>query len=214
MKKEKIKIIYEDKYLIVVDKPYGLLSISNNKDSINTMYHKVYEYLKQKNKNNKIFIVHRLDRDTSGLMIFAKTEESKIFLQDNWNSFKREYVALVSGKTKPKDRIEVYLKETSTLFTYVSKDETGKFAVTEYNTIKQTNKYSLISVSILTGRKNQIRVSLSYLGYPIIGDKKYGNGKNNINRLALHATRLFIIHPKTKEELEFVSKYPKNFDLF
>lgn len=214
MKKNRLKIIYEDKYLIVVDKPANLLTIATYKEQNNTLFHQVHEYLKS--KNNKVFIVHRLDKDTSGLLIFAKSEKVKNILQDNWDNVKREYIALVYGKIK-KDKgiIKSYLKESKTLQVYSTNDsKNGKLAITEYEIIKSSNDYSLLKINIKTGRKNQIRVHLNDFGNPIVGDKKYGKIKNkNVKRLCLHASCLEFIHPITKELIHLESAYPNIFSI-
>lgn len=209
---KKIKIVYEDNYLIIVDKPAGVLSISTDREQIRTMFHEVREYEKKKNKRNKIFIVHRLDKDTSGLMMFAKNEMIKNYLQNNWNTIKREYIAVVVGNVnKEKGEIRSYLKETKTLLTYSTNDQNGKFAITKYEKMKSNGLYSLLKITILTGRKNQIRVHMKEISHPIIGDKKYGNKINPIHRLALCANRLEFIHPVTKENLKIELSVPKEF---
>lgn len=216
MKKDKLDIIYQDKYIIVINKPCGLLTVSTEKEKDNTLYHQVYTYEKQKNKNNKIFIVHRLDKDTSGLVIFAKSEKIKHILQDNWNELvkKREYIALVCGVVKKdKDIIKSYIKENKNYISYSSnKKNDGKLAITIYEKIKNNSKYSLLKINILTGRKNQIRVHMNDIGHKIVGDKKYKSPLNPINRLGLHATKLEMIHPITKEVLIFESNIPKIFN--
>ena len=212
MKKKRLKIIYEDKYLLVVDKPSGILTISNDKEKYNTLYHEVHEYLKS--KNTKVFIVHRLDKDTSGLILFAKNENIKNILQDNWEEVKRGYVTVVNGVVKKeKDIIKSYLKETKSLLVYSTNDsKNGKLAITEYEKIKNNNRYSLLNINIKTGRKNQIRVHLNDIGHSIVGDKKYGKIKNaNINRLCLHANYLEFIHPITKKLIVLKSEMPKLF---
>jgi len=215
MKKEKLDIIYEDKYIIVVNKPAGLFTISTEKEKMKTLFHQVLIYLKQKHKSNKVFIVHRLDKDTSGLIMFAKNELVKKKLQDNWESVKREYIAIVNGDVfKDKDIIKTYLKETKTLLVYSTNDsKNGKLAITEYEKIKSNKNYSLLKINIKTGRKNQIRVHLNDIGHSIVGDKKYGNIKNNlVKRLCLHANYLEFNHPITNEILKLESKLPKEFD--
>lgn len=214
MKKEKLDIIYEDKYLIGVNKPAELLTISTDKIKDNTLYHQVYTYLKQKHKSNKVFIVHRLDKDTSGIVLFAKTEEVKYKLQDNWNNTKRFYYAIVNGVVKKnKDTIKSYLKETKTLLVYSSNDKVnGKLAITNYERINSNNKYSLLNIEIKTGRKNQIRVHLNDIGHSIVGDKKYGIKNNPLKRLCLHAYRLEVIHPVTNKLIVLECNYPKIFN--
>ena len=212
MKKEKIEILYEDKYIRVVNKKTGLLTISTNKEVEKTLYHQVREYIKGKNKNNKVFIVHRLDKDTSGIVLFAKNEEIKNYLQNNWNNVKREYLAVVNGNIK-KERgtIRSYLKETKTFLVYSTNDKNGKLAITNYEKIKSNQDYSLLKIIIETGRKNQIRVHLSDLGYPIVGDKKYSNIKDNVHRLYLHANVLEFYHPILKKAIRIESNMPKEF---
>lgn len=215
MKKEKLDIIYEDKFMIVVNKPSGLFTISTDKEKVKTLFHQVLAHLKQKHKSNKVFIVHRLDKDTSGLVVFAKSEEIKRKLQDDWDNVKREYIAVVNGIVKKdKDVIMSYLKETKTLLVYSTNDKVhGKLAITEYERLINNKDYSLLKINIKTGRKNQIRVHLNDIGYPIVGDKKYGNIKNKIvKRLCLHANYLELYHPVTNELLKLESKYPKEFE--
>ena len=214
MKKDKLKIIYEDNYLLIVDKPYHLLTIGNEKETENTLYHKAYLYLKRKNKNNKIFIVHRLDFDTSGLVVFAKTPKVKTILQDGWNKVTRKYMAIVTGKMeKDEDTLKSYLKETKTKLVYSTNSKDGKLAITNYKTITNTEKYSFLDIDIKTGRKNQIRVQLKDINHPIIGDKKYGL-KGTYKRMYLHAYYLKFTHPITKQILELELVVPKDFLVF
>ena len=208
--KRKLKILYEDKFIIVIDKPSGLLTISTEKEKEKTLFHQVYEYLKQKNKNNKVFIVHRLDKDTSGIVIFAKDIQTKSFLQNNWDKFKRNYVAVVEGHTKEKGVLKNYLMETKTHLTYIVEDNKGKLAITEYEKVLENNKYTMLSINIKTGRKNQIRVQLANIGNPIVGDKKYGTKKDPIRRMALVANTIEFIHPKTNEKICIDIDIPKN----
>ncbi len=212
MKKEKLDIVYEDKYLIIVNKKSGMLTISTDKEKINTLYHKVREYLQKQNKNNKVFIIHRLDKDTSGLIMFAKSEKIKRLMQDNWANVKREYLAVVNGTVKDnKGIIKSYLKETKTNLVY-STNKNGKLAITEYEKIKSNKLYTLLKINLLTGRKNQIRVHLNDLGYPIVGDKKYSKIKNKVKHLYLHANHLEFIHPLTKELINITISVPKYFE--
>lgn len=217
MVKDKLDIIYEDKELIVINKKAHLLTIATEDEKINTLYHKVYEYEKKKNKNNKIFIVHRLDKDTSGIVLFAKNQKIKELLQNDWNNlaYNREYLAIVEGRvTKEKDTIKQYLKETKTLKTVVTNKNDGKVAITNYEVIKQSKNYSILKINISTGRKNQIRVALASINHPIIGDKKYGSTKNPLRRICLHASKLELIHPITKNNLIFEAKIPQEFKIF
>ena len=204
-------ILYEDMHIIVVNKPSGLLTIATDKERSETLYHKVREYLKVKNKNAKVFIVHRLDKDTSGVVLLAKDEETKNMLQDGWNSnAHRSYVAVVHGKLKNKsDRCIQYLKETKTNLVYVSKD--GLEAITNYNVVKENDKYTLVAIDIETGRRNQIRVLFNSMGNPIVGDKKYFIKKDNEKRLYLHANRLQVYYPHKREVMLFETKTPIEF---
>ena len=207
-----LEIVYEDKYLIVVNKPSKLLTISNIKEKEKTLYHLISIYLKKKNKNNKVFIVHRLDYDTSGLIIFAKSELIKDKLQFDWSNVKRKYMAVLGGKLiKREGVIQTYLKETKTLMTYSSKDKKGKLAITEYKVIKYQDNFTLVEINIRTGRKNQIRVHMKDLGHPIIGDTKYGNVKNKY--MLLHAYYLEFSHPITNEKICLETKLPKYFKI-
>lgn len=217
--KEKIKndieIIYEDKYIIVVNKPSGLLTVSTNKEKVKTLYHLVMEYLKNKNKNSKIFIIHRLDRDTSGIIMFAKNEKVKYLYQDNWNSLvkKRCYFAITDGKMKKSEgTIKSYLTEKNG-FVYSTNEKNGKLSITEYKVLKEKNNLSLLDINIRTGRKNQIRVHMSENKTPILGDIKYGSKSKVINRLALHAYKLELINPITNKLVTFESEIPKEFKM-
>ena len=212
-KKDKLKILYEDKSIIVISKPSNLLTIGTNKEHNNTLYRKISEYVKKQHKSNKIFIVHRLDKDTSGIIIFAKTEQAKRILQRNWDKFKRKYIALVEGKVIKEDTIKNYLAETKTLKTYIINDKKiGKLAITKYKPIKSSKEYTLLDIEILTGRKNQIRVHMQSINHPIVGDKKYNSKKNPIRRMCLHATYLEFIHPITNKKIIIEDKYPTIFD--
>ncbi len=213
-KKGKLDIIYEDKYFLVVNKPSGLLTVSTDKEKEKTLFHKVLEYEKKKNKSNKIFILHRLDKDTSGIVILAKDQKLKFTMQNNWNELVklRSYVAVVEGTLeKESDTIKSYLAEDKTLKTYITNSKKGNLAVTKYRVVSSNNKYSLLDIEIKTGRKNQIRVQLNSIGNPIIGDKKYGSNINPINRLGLHANKLVLINPITKKEMSFETDIPNEF---
>ena len=217
MKKDKLDIIYEDKAIIVINKPSHLLTISTDNEKEKTLFHKVLMYEKKKNKNNKVFIVHRLDKDTSGLVLFAKDEKTKFKLQNNWDKdTKRGYVAIVNGKTKNKETLKSYLAETKTLLVYSTDDrKIGKLAITEYEKLLENKKYTLLKIHILTGRKNQIRVQLSDINNSIVGDKKYGQSKfDPLRRLCLHANYLEIIHPITNKKMVFETPIPKEFMSF
>ncbi len=207
-----LKIIYEDDELLVIDKPAGMLAIANEKERDITACHLAMEYVRVKNSRNRIFVVHRLDRETSGVIIFAKNEAIKHALQENWDSIAkfRGYTAVTEGVPQPESgRIENYLRETESHLVYPAKMGDGKFAVTNYSVRKKNDSYALLDIDIETGRKNQIRAHLSGLGTPIAGDKKYGAKTNPIHRLCLHAGRLEIIHPYTEEKMVFTSPVPQ-----
>ncbi len=210
-----LKILYEDAELIVLDKPAGLLSMASDKEKVYTAYHQLTDYVRRSNPENRIFIVHRLDRDTSGVMLFAKNEEVKRHLQDNWKDvvLDRAYVAVVEGKVeKQEGTIRSWLKETKTKLMYSSAVAgEGQEAVTHFRVLEAAPRYSLLELRLETGRKNQIRVHMKDMGHSIIGDKKYGSKVNPIGRLALHAHILAFYHPVTGEPMRFETEVPKTF---
>lgn len=212
---KKLDIIYEDKEFLVINKPSHKLTIGTDREKIHTLYHEASEYVKKQHKRNKIFIVHRLDRDTSGIVLFVKNESLKFKLQEHWNelAINREYLALVEGTLKTKGTMRSYLKETRTLLTYSTNKKDGKLAITHYTPLKSNKNQTLVKIKIDTGRKNQIRVHMKDLGYPIIGDKKYGSKKDPYHRMCLHAAKLEIIHPITKKHYIFNAGIPKIFDI-
>ena len=181
---KKMDIIYEDKELLVVNKPPKLLTISDGKTD-NTLYSMARSYVKKQHKSNKIFIVHRLDKDTSGVVLFAKSEDVKKYLQDNWNKItKREYLGILDGYLENnKGVIKEYLMEDKTHRVYASNKKVGEYAETHYEVLNKKLKCSLVKIDIKTGKKNQIRVGFRNLGHPRIGDKKYGSKNNYIKRL-------------------------------
>jgi len=209
--KKKLNIVYEDKELLVIDKPYNLLTIATEKEKFNTLYKEVREYIRK--KNQKVFIVNRLDKDTSGIVVFAKSEALKRALQDNWNNIaKRYYIAVCEGKfNKNADTLKDYLYETKALDVFVSKTKQGKLSILNYKVIDETNTYSLLDIEIKTGRRNQIRCQLDNINHPIIGDKKYSSKKNPLGRLGLHAYKLVLYNPLNKKEYIFETKMPQNF---
>ena len=210
-----IDIIYEDKDIIVINKPSGLLTVATEKEKNKTAYHLVMEYLKKKNKNNRIFIIHRLDKDTSGIIMFAKNERAKHLYQDNWNDIvkKRCYYAVIDGKMENKEgAIKSYLKENGNMV-YSVKDRSGKLAITEYKVLKERKNISLLDINLKTGRKNQIRVHMKENKTPILGDLKYGEKSKLINRLALHAYKLELVNPVTKKLLTFEINMPNEFKM-
>lgn len=208
----KVNIIYEDDCFLVVDKPSGMLTIATeeDKDSNNNLYSVLSKYVKKKNSNSKIFVVHRLDKDTSGVLLFAKSEKLKDMLQNDWNNIAtRIYYSVVYGNTKNEGTIKSYLKEDSNLVTYST--DTGKLAITCYKKIQSNEDYSLLEILIKTGRRNQIRVQLKEIGHPIVGDSKYGYKDKNHKRMMLHAAKLTIINPVNKKKMVFESKLDRSF---
>jgi len=207
--KKKMDILYEDKELLIINKEAKLLCVGTEKEKIRTLYQEASTYVKKQYPKNKVLIVNRLDKDTSGIVVFAKTEEKKKKLQDNWNEIaEREYLAIVEGKMeKKKDTLKSYLKEDKRLNVYSTDKLHGRLAITHYETLAKTKAYSLLKINIETGRKNQIRVQLKEIGHPIIGDKKYGATKNPINRMGLHASMLKL--KMNGEEKCFFAKIPK-----
>ena len=194
---KKLNILYEDKHLIAVYKKSGLPTIKSDNYKYN-LYSEVFDYLHK--KNQKVFVVHRLDKDTSGIVVFAKDEKSKNILQENWDYTTRNYVAIVHGQTKDKDTIESYIKETKTLYSYSTKDKSGKYAKTSYEKIKSSKQYSLLKINIETGRKNQIRVHMKDNNTPILGDRKKKK-KDGFRNMMLTSNNIIFIHPITKEKI-------------
>lgn len=212
-----LPIIFEDNDLIVINKPSKLLSVPSDNEKGSTAFRMVNDYLQQKDKHNRAFIVHRLDEDTSGVLMFAKNDRMARALTDgdNWNNLvkKRGYYAIVEGVLDKKEgTIRSYLKKNSQNMMYSSKKKgDGQLAITDYKVIKENQKYTLVDVDIKTGRKNQIRVHFGDLGHFIIGDDKYGEPSNPIKRLGLHAYELDIIHPFTRKPMKFKAPIPSEF---
>ncbi len=210
-----LHILYEDQDVIVVDKPAGMLSMASDSEKENTAYHILTDYVRQKEPGSRIFIVHRLDRDTSGVMMFARNEEAKRIMQDHWKERveDRAYLALVEGTVeKTEGRVHSWLKETSTRLMYsAGADSGGQEAITHYRRLEVGRGYSLLEIRLETGRKNQIRVHMKDLGHSIAGDKRYGAQSNPLGRLGLHAHILAFRHPITQEILRFETEVPQAF---
>ena len=210
-----LTVLYEDRDILVVEKACGLLTVSSEKVKENTAYYLLNEYVRKGNikSKNRIFIVHRLDRDTSGILIFAKTESSKHYLQKEWSGFQKKYYAVVHGTPVQKEGIITsYLAENSIHKMYSVDDHNkGKLSRTGYKVLTESKEYSLLEIDLLTGRKNQIRVHLSEKGWPVVGDKKYGEREKGIKRLSLHAASLSITHPHSKKSMVFETKMPPYF---
>lgn len=209
-----LSIVWEDDELIVVNKREGLLSVSSERVKERTAYHLLSDYVKKSDPANKIFVLHRLDRDTSGLMMFAKNMRMQKELQSNWNSAitARSYVAVVEGRPeKDSDLLISNLTENSRMQVYVTAEGEGKEAITRYRTLSSNGHYTLLELDLETGRKNQIRAQMQSIGNSIAGDDKYGAETDPAGRLMLHARRLFFIHPATGEEMRFETRIPTTF---
>ena len=211
-----LSILYEDRDILVVDKVSGLLTVSNEKVRENTAYYLLNTYVRKGNQKsrNRVFIVHRLDRDTSGIIVFAKNENAKHYLQEKWQGFEKKYYAVVHGTLPMKEGVLTsYLAENRAHKMYsVDDPQKGKLAKTGYKVLRESKKYSLLEIDLLTGRKNQIRVHFAEKGCPVAGDKKYGEKIKGIKRLTLHAASITILHPYTKEKMTFKTKVPAYFE--
>ena len=213
--KQKIDIIYEDDQFLAINKPNGLLSIASNKEKEQTAYRLASDYVRKDNPRARLFVVHRIDKETSGVLLFAKNVELKDQLQKEWNDLviKRGYYAIVMGQVKqPEATLKHYLKETTTHLMYISsKQGDGQLAITHYKLIKSNEKYSLLDIKIDTGRKNQIRVQLRHINHPVIGDDKYDTLANPLNRLGLHAYELTLKNPIDQKQYVFKATMPNQF---
>lgn len=210
-----INILYEDSYLMVIYKPVGLLSITPDDADFESAYSILTDYLKTKDRSGKVYVVHRLDGKVSGVMMFAKDPEIQKKLKDNWKEivFERKYIAVTSGiLQRTEGTVESYLIENKALKVFSTQDsEKGQLAITHYKTLKRRKPYSLMEIVLDTGRKNQIRVHMSDLGQPIVGDAKYDSEENPFKRIGLHAWILGFTHPVTNEVMQFESKIPPEF---
>jgi len=211
-----LAILYEDRDILVVDKPTGLLTIATDKAKSHTAYFMLTDYVRkgQSKSRNRLFIVHRLDRETSGILVFAKNKGAKLFLQGHWKETEKKYLAVVHGKLeKRSETITSYLAENKAHVVYSTTDpKSGKLARTAYRVLKESKGFSLLEVSPLTGRKNQIRVHLAGIGHPIVGDKKYGKVDKSRTRMALHARSISFRHPFSGEHLTFAAEVPGYFE--
>lgn len=214
-----LTIVYEDEAIIVIDKPAGLLTIATAKEKRKTAFYLLSDYLKERENSSqaRIFIVHRLDQGTSGLLVFAKNETVKKILQDQWEQADKQYAAIVEGVPREKEgTIISRLVESKALRVYSVKGKgtEGKEAVTRYTVKKEGDDFALLDITLLTGRKNQIRVHMADLGHPIAGDKKYGAKTNPLKRMALHAYKLSFHHPVSPEKrMDFEIKIPGKFHI-
>jgi tRNA pseudouridine32 synthase/23S rRNA pseudouridine746 synthase/23S rRNA pseudouridine1911/1915/1917 synthase len=208
-----LEILYEDYDILVVNKSSGLLTIGTDQEKEKTAHYLLNEYVRKGNpkSKNRIFVVHRLDRDTSGVLVFAKDMKSKQYLQDHWQDFDKTYFAVVHGILKEKEgQLSSQLRENKAHRVYSTDDEEeGKAALTAYKVVRESDKYSLLEIKLLTGRKNQIRVHFADLGHPVVGDSVYG--KKGGGRMALHSASLSLTHPFTQEKLDFKKDTPAHF---
>ncbi|WP_297242079.1 RluA family pseudouridine synthase [uncultured Prevotella sp.] len=214
LKSRYVKIVYEDQYLVVIEKNIGILSMAAGHKSLNVKA-VLDDYFKKSRQRCTAHVVHRLDRDTSGLMIYAKDMETEQILEHNWHDivFDRRYVAVLSGEMEEDEgTIENWLKDNKAYVTYSSPvDNGGKYAVTHFRTLDRTTEHSLVEFKLETGRKNQIRVHSADMNHPVCGDVKYGNGDDPIHRLCLHAYMLCFYHPVTRQPMEFQTMIPAQF---
>lgn len=209
-----VKIVYEDRWLIVVEKQPGILSMAGGHSSLNVKS-VLDDYFKKSRQKCTAHVVHRLDRDTSGLMVYAKDMETEQVLEHNWHQivYDRRYVAVLSGEMEQDDgTIENWLKDNKAYVTYSSPvDNGGKLAITHFHVLDRTTEHSLVEFKLETGRKNQIRVHAADMGHPVCGDVKYGNGDDPLHRLCLHAWLLCFDHPWTHQPMEFETTIPSTF---
>lgn len=209
-----VKIVYEDRWIVVVEKNIGILSMAGGHSTLNVKS-VLDDYFHKSRQKCTAHVVHRLDRDTSGLMVYAKDIDTEQILEHNWHDivYDRRYVAVVSGEMEQEGgTVESWLKDNKAYITYSSPvDNGGKYAVTHYHVLDRTTEHSLVEFKLETGRKNQIRVHTADLGHPVCGDSKYGNGDDPLHRLCLHAFRLCFYHPVTRERMEFETQLPTQF---
>lgn len=209
-----IQLLYEDAYLMVIKKKQGLLSVATETQKERTAQHILTEYVKRQNRNNRIFVVHRLDRATSGIMMYTKDERTMNTFRDNWHKivYDRRYIAVVEGEMeKDYGMVRSYLDESGMMVHSSPVDNGGRLAITHYKTIRRGNGFSLVELQLETGRKNQIRVHMKELGHPVVGDRRYGAQYDPLGRLCLHAFKLCFTHPVTGENVEFEDEYPSAF---
>jgi tRNA pseudouridine32 synthase/23S rRNA pseudouridine746 synthase/23S rRNA pseudouridine1911/1915/1917 synthase len=211
-----LAILHEDRDILVVDKPAGLLTIATTRDKTRTAYFMLTDYVRKGNARSRerLFIVHRLDRETSGVLVFAKHAEAKLRLQDHWKETEKKYLAVVHGRVaRSAQTITTYLAENTAHVVYSTPNAAeGKLSQTAYTVVRQAKDLALLEVAPLTGRKHQIRVHLAGIGHPVVGDPKYGKANDSYPRLALHARSLTLNHPATGRRLTFEARVPAFFD--
>jgi tRNA pseudouridine32 synthase/23S rRNA pseudouridine746 synthase/23S rRNA pseudouridine1911/1915/1917 synthase len=210
-----LTVLHEDNDIIVVEKPCGLLTIGTDRDKSRTVHSNLNDYVRKGDprSRNRIYIVHRLDRETSGILILAKNEPGKIYLQKHWQENDKRYIAVVHGSVTPKTgTISSYLAENSAFTVFSTPDPAlGKLSQTKYTVLKENKGFSMLEIRLLTGRKHQIRVHLSEMGHPIVGDRKYGKGNDVYGTLALHARTISFTHPVSGKRLTFKTGIPDSF---
>lgn len=210
-----LPILHEDQDILVVAKPAGLLTIGTDREKSRTAHYLLNDYVRKGDpkSRHRVYVVHRLDKDTSGILLFAKSEQAKKFLQENWEQTNKHYLAVVHGRLTPKEgTITSYLAENAAQKVYSTPDPAkGKLSHTEYKVLQEGKGLSLVEIHLLTGRKHQIRVHFAEKGYPVAGDRKYGNNAVVCRRLALHARSLSFIHPHSGKEMHFELGMPEEF---
>ena len=210
-----VTLLFEDADVLVVDKPSGLLTMGTDRDKSRTVHSILNDYVRKGNPKspNRVYIVHRLDRDTSGILLFAKSERSKLFLQSDWENTRKIYLAVVTGQpAPPQGTISSYLTENSAFSVYSTPDPAkGKLSQTAYTLVKEQKGLSLVQIHLLTGRKHQIRVHFAEKGHPVVGDRKYGLGHPSCANLALHARSICFTHPVSGARLSFETGIPPLF---
>jgi 23S rRNA pseudouridine1911/1915/1917 synthase len=218
MKRDHLKgigLIYEDRDILVIDKPAGLLTMASASEREKTAYHILTDYIRKgcAKSPKRVFIVHRLDRDTSGIVIFAKTEAAKIRLQEQWDKTEKKYIAIVYGRLPEKSGvITSYLAENAAHVVFSTKDRSaGRLSTTAYKVIKETRGLTAVEIDLITGRKNQIRVHFAEKGHPVVGDAKYGKTYDPHKRMALHARFVSFLHPWNGRRMILEAKIPPYF---
>ena len=210
-----VTLLYEDADILVVDKPGGLLSMGTDRDKSRTVHTILNDYVRKGNPKSRqrVYIVHRLDRDTSGILLFAKSEQAKLFLQSDWDNTDKIYLAVVSGRLNPRSGVfSSYLAENAAFNVYATTDPSrGKLAQTAYTLVKEHKGFSMVQIELLTGRKHQIRVQFADTGHPLVGDRKYGRGQAASADLALHALSISFTHPVSGVRLCFATRIPPLF---
>jgi len=210
-----LNILHEDRDIVVVEKPAGLLTIGTERDKSRTAHYLLNDYVRKGDpkSRNRVYVVHRLDQDTSGILLFAKSEQAKKFLQEHWEQTDKRYLAIVHGRLMPSEgTISTFLAENAAHRVYSTPDAAGgKASHTAYKVLKESGRFSLLEIHLLTGRKHQIRVHFAEKGHPVVGDRKYGNGDPVSKRLALHARSISFIHPYNGRTMSFDTGMPEDF---